>query len=79
MGLNILIDSGAPPEVMHEYWDREYEEIMSFEDALDSVGVTADQIDIVIQTHLHFDHWGNTPKCKKAKIIIQSSELFGCS
>jgi N-acyl homoserine lactone hydrolase len=72
---NILIDSGAPPEVMKKHWYLPYEEIMPFEEALHSVGMTPDSIDMVIQTHLHFDHCGNTPKCRNAEIIVQCSEL----
>jgi len=74
-GKNILIDTGAPPEIMERYWHRGYEETRSFENALGSLGLTPDGIDLVIQTHLHFDHCGNTPKCRNAEIIVQSSEL----
>lgn len=72
---NILIDSGAPPEVIEKCWHFAYEEIIPFEEALNSVRVTPDLIDMIIQTHLHFDHCGNTPKCRNAEIIVQSSEL----
>ena len=74
-GENILIDSGAPPDIMKRYWYLGYEEIRTFEDALGSLGLTPDGIDLIIQTHLHFDHCGNTPKCKNARIMVQASEL----
>lgn len=74
-GKNILIDSGAPREVMERYWYLPYEEIMSFEKGLGSVGISPDDVDIVIQTHLHFDHCGNTPRCRNAEVIVQASEL----
>jgi len=72
---NLLIDSGAPPEVMREFWYGDYEEVIAFEEALNSAGVSPNQIDIIIQTHLHFDHCGNTPKCQNTEVIVQSAEL----
>ena len=47
----------------------------AFENALGSLALTPDGIDLVIQTHLHFDHCGNTPKCGNAQIIVQACEL----
>ena len=49
--------------------------LMSFEEALDSVNLSPDRVDIVIQTHLHFDHCYNTRKCVNAKVFVQKSEL----
>ena len=72
---NLLIDSGAPPEIMHRFWYSEYEEIVTFEKGLNLVGVSPTQIDIIIQTHLHFDHCGNTLKCPNAEVFVQTSEL----
>lgn len=43
--------------------------------ALASKGLTPDDIDIVILTHLHFDHIGNCELFKKAKIYIQKDEV----
>jgi len=51
-GKNILIDTGAPPEVIEKYWPFAYEEINTFDDALESIMVTPDTVDMVIQTHL---------------------------
>ncbi|MBW2345754.1 MAG: N-acyl homoserine lactonase family protein [Deltaproteobacteria bacterium] len=72
---NVLIDSGASVDIMKKYWYADYEEIMTFEQALDSVDTTPEEIDVVIQTHLHFDHCGNTSKCRNAEVIVQSEEL----
>ena len=33
------------------------------------------KVDIVIQTHLHFDHCYNTRKCVNAKVFVQEDEL----
>jgi glyoxylase-like metal-dependent hydrolase (beta-lactamase superfamily II) len=50
-------------------------QIASPEEALSKLGLTCDDIDIVIFTHLHFDHVEYAPKFKKAKFICQSAEL----
>jgi len=39
------------------------------------VDCVPDDIDIIIQTHLHMDHIYNTPKCKNAVIYVQKEEL----
>ncbi|RJR16940.1 MAG: N-acyl homoserine lactonase family protein [Desulfobacteraceae bacterium] len=48
---------------------------MSFEEALKKVGMTPDSVDVVVQTHLHFDHCYNTRKCSRATVIVQKDEL----
>ena len=42
---------------------------------LEKIGVYPDEIDIVIYTHLHFDHTGASRLFKKAKHIPQLAEL----
>ena len=53
-------------------------------DSLDHAGVVPDQIDLVINTHLHFDHCGgNTlvqhnrvvPAFRRARYVVQPAEL----
>jgi glyoxylase-like metal-dependent hydrolase (beta-lactamase superfamily II) len=34
-----------------------------------------EDVDIIIQTHLHNDHCENTYKCKNAKVYVQQAEL----
>lgn len=76
MGQHVLIDTGIPHEAIQKYlYGRPCEEINSFEQALNSVGITPEDVNLVIQTHLHFDHCGNTHKCKNAKVIVQEKEL----
>jgi len=72
---HVLVDTGAPPDVMGKYWYGDYEEIMGFEDALNSVNTSSEEIHVIIQTHLHFDHCGNTPKCGNAEVVVQRDEL----
>lgn len=73
---NILVDTGASADFMAKYEpDQVARDVQSFEEALGKHGLRPEDIDIVIQTHLHHDHIGNTAKCKKAKIIVQEDEL----
>ena len=72
---NILIDTSMSSEDTKKYTETKAEDLISFEDALASVGRKPEDIDLIIQTHLHFDHCGNTAKCKKARVIVQKSEL----
>ncbi|MBA7619780.1 hypothetical protein ES703_27121 [subsurface metagenome] len=39
------------------------------------MGLKPDDIDLVIQTHLHWDHCANTSKCQKAKVLVTEDEL----
>jgi N-acyl homoserine lactone hydrolase len=52
-----------------------FEPAQTFEQALGRVGCVPDDIDIIIQTHLHMDHIYNTPKCKISVIYVQEEEL----
>jgi N-acyl homoserine lactone hydrolase len=76
---NILVDTAIEAKDYRNYHpkfkDLDLESVMTFEEALDSINLTPDRIDIVIQTHLHFDHCYNTRKCKKAKVVVQEDEL----
>lgn len=72
---HILIDTGledfiVPPDVGTKYGF----EVLEFEDALAKVGITPEDVDLVIQTHLHNDHCENTYKCKKARVLVQKAE-----
>ena len=73
---NILIDSGISASDGKKYTDSPMEDIVDFEAGLkEKTGLCTEDIDYVIQTHLHFDHVGNTHKCKNAKVIVQRKEL----
>ena len=71
----ILVDSGASARFAKEFRGFEAEEIMSFDRALETVGLSPGDIDVVVQTHLHWDHCLNTHKCKNAKVLVQEDEI----
>jgi N-acyl homoserine lactone hydrolase len=75
---NILVDSGpCDPESAVKYFKRSLvkKPDQELESALKKVGLRPDDIDIVIFTHLHWDHSFNTEKLTKAKFLVQKKEL----
>lgn len=71
---NIIVDTSCPMDVLLAHRPDSHE-IMSFEEALGKVDLTPEKVDSVIQTQLHYDHVGNTAKCKNAEVIVQREEL----
>ena len=73
---HILVDAGAPAAISQKHCPTDpVTDIQSLEEALGKINLTPDDIDIVIQTHLHHDHVGNSTKCRRAKVIVQEDEL----
>jgi len=84
-GKNILIETGNgtkwEPKQRAIYGVQDGDPLM---DSLARMGVTPDQIDLVINSHLHFDHaGGNTcivdnrvvPAFRNARYVVQRGEL----
>jgi glyoxylase-like metal-dependent hydrolase (beta-lactamase superfamily II) len=76
---NIIVDSAIHADDYRAYHrgfgNLPIEHLMSFEEGLSMASLTPSEIDIVIQTHLHFDHCHNSKKCINAKILVQDDEL----
>jgi N-acyl homoserine lactone hydrolase len=71
----ILVDTGLEQFVVPEHVGREYGlDILEFEDALQTLGLKPEDIDVIIHTHLHNDHCENDYKCTRAKIVVQKVE-----
>ncbi|MFD2213611.1 YtnP family quorum-quenching lactonase [Metabacillus endolithicus] len=84
-GLHILIESGIGAGKFSEKQLRNYgiQEESSVEESLEQLGLTTNDIDYVLMTHMHFDHacgltkWENgqlTSVFPKAKIITSTTE-----
>jgi N-acyl homoserine lactone hydrolase len=73
----ILVDPGVEAEDVARYSSLEVagKRINSLEENLSRLGLKPADIDIVIITHLHFDHFANTRKVLGAKVIVQKREL----
>jgi glyoxylase-like metal-dependent hydrolase (beta-lactamase superfamily II) len=74
-GINILVDSGVSAADSKYYTESPVEDFVDFAGGLKKVGLTPEDIDVVIQTHLHFDHVGNTHLCPNARVVVQRKEL----
>ena len=74
---NILVDTGEMRPIQSEQREAAIGgKIHTFEDGLKKWGLTPDQIDIVIHTHLHNDHCENDYKCVNATFYIHEKELL---
>jgi glyoxylase-like metal-dependent hydrolase (beta-lactamase superfamily II) len=49
--------------------------VMHFEDALQTIGWTPEDVDVIIHTHLHNDHCENDHLCTNAVVYVQKDEL----
>jgi len=67
----ILIDTGFLPEVSVERNVRNYK---SPDLLLKEIGVEPDEVDIVLLTHLHWDHFGGYSYFPNAKFYVQRTE-----
>ncbi len=70
----ILFDTGSWAALMAKYWPGKGVDYQSFEEGLAKEGLTPDDIDIIVHSHLHHDHVGNTSKCKRAEVYVQEDE-----
>jgi len=73
----ILVDTGIGelPEKYRKFWviKRRAEENLKAQ--LANCNLKPEDVDVVINTHLHFDHCGNNNIFQNAKFIVQADEL----
>lgn len=83
-GKNVLIDTGIgdkmPPKLVDIY---AIDRTRHLDHSLADAGLTADDIDIVLATHLHFDHFGGStmregevlkPRFRNARYLIRRGD-----
>jgi N-acyl homoserine lactone hydrolase len=71
----ILVDTGLEEFMVPDHVGEQYGlDILEFEEALQTVGVKPEDIDVIIHTHLHNDHCENDHLCTKAQIVVQKAE-----
>ncbi len=77
----ILVDTGGgdPSKANPRVLPYRRENDQSIENALKKIGLKCDDIDIVIISHLHWDHSAGNRLFPKAKIIVQEEEWRAAS
>ncbi|TQC48970.1 N-acyl homoserine lactonase family protein [Rhodococcus sp. WS4] len=75
----VVVDTGGPAneEQIRRMIPFGYavKEADRMENALARLGVRADDVDLVINTHLHWDHCSNNDVFRNAEILVQRDEL----
>ena len=72
----ILVDTGELSPIISEAREKSLGgKIYTFEEGLKKWGLTPEDIDIVIHTHLHNDHCENDYKCGNADFYVHEKEL----
>ena len=70
----VLIDTGVGEG--HEAINRTFEpSITPLSEALGTYGVSATDVNLVVNSHLHFDHCGNNRQFRNARIFVHEREL----
>jgi glyoxylase-like metal-dependent hydrolase (beta-lactamase superfamily II) len=80
-GKNILIDTGLDENelfVPPQFTEETGLEALSLVEGLQVHGLSPEDIDIVINTHLHDDHCGNNLLFPKAQFYVHEKELEFC-
>jgi len=76
-GEKVLVDTGIGelPESHRKFFPVKRKADENLKAQLLKHGLKPDDIDVVISTHLHFDHCGNNRLFKKARFVVQKDEL----
>jgi len=76
---NILVDAGMSSEMLKNAkvpgLSAGVVHIQTLEEGLAKYGLKPEDIDLVIQTHLHVDHIPLAPRFRNAKFVVQRAEL----
>lgn len=78
-GKKIILDTGIrslawTKQNLGDQYEVEQEADETMEGALEHIGWKPEDVDIVVNTHLHYDHCGNNYLFKNAKFYVQRSE-----
>jgi len=72
---NILVDTGLEQFVVPDGAEEQCGfEILEFADALATLNLKPEDIDMIIHTHLHNDHCENDYLCTQAEVYVQKKE-----
>lgn len=71
----ILVDAGASAHYLSVVRGMPAQEIQTVDTGLRKMGLSFNDIDLVILTHLHNDHVAEARRFPRAKFLVQKSEL----
>ncbi len=71
----ILVDAGGTVESYLRVMGTQPKEIQTLDSGLSRLGLSFGDIDLIILTHLHFDHVAQASRFPNARFLIQKSEL----
>lgn len=73
----IIVDTGAGDPLRAEKYHRYMEQGESQRplNALENIGIDPEDVELVILTHLHWDHCGNNSLFKRAQFMVQQDEI----
>ena len=81
---NVLFDTGNNDKIIEDpsYWGQNFDAIqpvntpdVAIDVQLEKIGLTPDDIDYVVVSHMHLDHGGNVGKFPNSTLIIQQDEI----
>ncbi len=74
-GERILVDAGSSAEYVSRLRGIPAKDIQPLDSGLDKLGVSLSDIDLIILTHLHYDHVAQASQFPKARFLVQRDEL----
>ena len=74
-GEKILVDAGGDVAFMSKNIGRPVQEIQTLDSGLSKLGLSFGDIDLIILTHLHYDHVAQASLFPNARFLIQKREL----
>jgi len=73
---NIMVDAGITAQQFKDYgWLVPKKEVQTLEEGMGKLNLKPEDIDLVILTHMHFDHTALGPKYTRAKFLTQKAEM----
>jgi len=70
----ILVDAGSSSEYAAKL-GYSYKEVQTLDSGLSKLGLSLGDIDLVILTHLHYDHVAQASRLPEARFLVQKDEL----
>ena len=70
----ILVDSGGDTEHLTRIGLPAHD-LQTLESGLNKVGITVNDVDLIIQTHLHLDHVAFASRFPNSRVMVQKREL----